>query len=221
MTLPNQKQAFDTTDLVEFLKANPDVFQHHPELLQLITLSDERGASSLLEKQLSQLKERISRYQSQQFELIEVARENEQISDSFSRIICQLIGFQNLSEFASEFPSSLRKTFEIDEVSIKTQKSVELREDEKQVYSDTLRRLANNKALCDDRWPNSILQLFFSSEIKSAALIPMRTNDSSKIIGLLALGSTDATRYTNELGTDHLNRLGIMAGICLARLQLS
>ena len=221
MTLANPKQPFDESDLVSFLKTNPDVFQRHPELLELITLSDDRGTSSLLEKQLSQLKDRLSRYKSQQFELIEVARENEQISDSFSKIICQLIGFQNLSEFAAEFPTALRKTFEIDEVSFKTQKAIDLRGEEKQVYSDALRRLANNEAVCDDRWPNNILQLFFSSGIKSAALIPMRNNNNDEIVGILALGSSDSTRYTNELGTDHLNRLGMMAGICLSRLQLT
>jgi len=219
MTLTNPKTALAPTDLVDFLRDNPDIFQRHPQLLELVTLSDNRGTASLLEKQLEQLKQRLNRFQSQQFELIEVARENEQISDSFTNIICQLIGFNNLSEFAGEFPVALRKTFDIDEVSFKTSQAVSRRTSEQEVYDDILRRLVNNKAVCDNRWPSSIIALFFSDQIKSAALIPMRTEADSEPIGILALGSNDPERYNNELGTAHLNRLGIMAGICLARLQ--
>jgi len=219
MSLAEQKEPFDASDLVEFLKANPNIFQRHPELLELVTLTDNRGTTSLIEKQVEQLKQRLNRFQSKQSEFIEVARENEQISDSFSKIIFQLIGFNNLSEFASEFPLSLRKTFEIDEVSFKTKQSTSLRPAEKTVYDDALRRLVNNQSVCDDRWPNSIISLFFSNEIKSAALIPMRANSESDTIGILALGSKNPERYTNELGTAHLDRLGIMTGICLSRLQ--
>ncbi|MEM7358059.1 MAG: DUF484 family protein [Pseudomonadota bacterium] len=215
------KEGMVAQDLVAFFRENPDIFQRHPELLELVTLSDNRGTASLLERQIATLKERLQRFQSQQFELIEVARENEQISDSFSEIICQLIGFANLSEFASEFPTALRKTFEIDEVAFKTRQAVQRRPDELQAYEDTLRRVAGNKAVCDNRWPANILSLFFGADIRSAALIPMIAGDDSEVLGVLALGSQDPERYTHELGTAHLNRLGLMAGICLARLQPS
>lgn len=219
MTLAKAQDQFDAGDLVSFLRDNPDVFQRHPELLELVTLSDNRSTSSLLERQVARLKDRLNEFQSQQVELIEVARENEQISDSFTKIICQLIGFKNLSEFASEFPLALRKTFEIDEVSFKTKQATELRPNEKTVYQDALRRLVNHQAVCDDRWPDSIVSLFFSKEVNSAALIPMRADLDAEPIGILALGSSDPERYTHELGTAHLNRLGIMTGICLSRLQ--
>lgn len=219
MSLAEHKESFDASDLVEFFKTNPDVFQRHPELLELVSLSDNRGTSSLIEKQVEQLKTRLSRFQSKQSEFLEVARENEQISDSFSKVIYQLIGFNNLSEFASEFPVILRKTFEIDEVSFKTKQSTALRPTEKTVYDDVLRRLVNNQSVCDNRWPSNIISLFFSDAINSAALIPMRHNFEDQTIGILALGSNNPERYTNELGTAHLDRLGIMTGICLSRLQ--
>ena len=205
-------------ELIAKLKANPDIFQRHPELLELITLSDNRGTASLLEKQISTLKARLANFQSKHVELIQVARENEQISDSFSSILCQLIGFTNLSEFAGEFPLALRKTFDIDEVSFKTARATAQRPDDDLAYQDALRRMANKQAVCDERWPTNILSLFFTDTVKSAALIPMLTHEK-EVIGILAMGSCDPGRYTHDLGTDHLNRLGLMAGICLARLQ--
>jgi uncharacterized protein YigA (DUF484 family) len=207
------------TALAEMLRSNPDIFQKHPELLELVTLSDSRGASSLLEKQVATLKARLQQFQSQQSEFIEVVRENEQISDSFVSIICQLIGFNNLSEFASEFPAALRNTFEIDEVSFKTAVSVAKRPLETQQYEDSLARLRNEQAVCDNRWPSSILKLFFSERVTSAALVPMKAQENGEVVGILALGSYNPERYTHELGTAHLSRLGTMAGICIKRLQ--
>ena len=223
MALANVQNTFKQSDLIEFLQDNPNIFQQHPELLELVTLVDSRGTASLLERQVAMLKERLRQFQSQQSEFVEVARENEQISNSFSDVICQLISYKNLSEFAAEFPKALRSTFSIDRVSFKTIKSAERSELDQKAYNDTLRRLTNNRAVCDNRWPSNIMDLFFSgsegSNIASAALIPMRSNESSNVIGVLALGSIDAQRYTNDLGTAHLDRLGLMSGICLARLQ--
>ncbi len=209
----------ELANIVEYLKENPNIFVQHPELLESLTLSDSRGTASLLERQVAALKERLNNLKSEQSELIEVARENEQISDSFTEIIFRLIAYENLSELVSDFPLALRKTFNIDEVSLKTAPSAELIASDRESYDEAVRRLVNQRAVCDNRWPSSIMKLFFSESVTSAALVPMCTPDSDVPLGILALGSNDAKRYANELGTDYLNRLGLMSGICLARLQ--
>ncbi len=206
-------------DLFHFLSDNPNIFQQHPELLELVTLSDSRGTASLLERQVSMLNERLREHKSQQSQFMQVARENEQISDNFTHVICQMIGFTNLSEFATEFPSELRTKFEIDEVAFKTEQAASRRPSDNEGYDDAVRRLVNNRAVCDNRWPSTIMNLFFSKDINSAALVPMRTYESKAPLGVLALGSRDPDRYTNDLGTAHLDRLGLMSGLCLARLQ--
>ncbi len=208
-------------ELAEYLKDNPNIFQQYPEFLELVTLTDSRGTASLLERQVAMLKERLGEHKNQQSQFMQVARENEQISDSFSHVICQLIGFTNLSQFATEFPSELRNTFNIDEVTFKTSQAAVRRPSDNEGYDDAVRRMVNNRAVCDNRWPSSIMNLFFSADINSAALIPMRTYDANQPLGILALGSQDPDRYTNELGTAHLDRLGLMSGLCLARLQPS
>jgi len=219
MTQQQKQSQFNYDDLTQFLRDNPGIFQQHPELLENLSLADARGAPSLLERQVAALKNRINNFQSQHHQLIEVARENEQISDNFTDVVCQLIAFNNLSEFSSELPKLIRKAFEIDEVSFKSIQSFSHKPNEIQGFDDTLRRLSNNQASCDNRWPSNILSLFFSNSIKSAALIPMSVDPKGRTLGILALGSKDTERYNNDLGTAHLNRLGIMSGICLARLQ--
>ena len=203
----------------DFLANNPTIFQQYPELLERISLSDNRTTSSLLERQISVLKERLNSQKMAQAELFQNAKENEDISNQFSDVINQLIGCENLSQFASEFPRVLRQQFAIDQVSIKTAASASRRPSETQVYEDALRRLSGNRALCDNRWPSQVMQLFFSEEITSAALIPLRTDNATEPLGILALGSRDSERYTHDLGTAHLDSLGLMAGVCLRRLQ--
>ncbi len=210
---------FTVQDFANFLRDNPSVFQQHPELLETVSLNDGRNASSLLERQISVLKERLVAQKMAHAELFQNARDNEEISNQFSDIITQLIGCTNLSQFATEFPRALRQTFGIDQVAIKTAHSVTRRPSEAAGYEETLRRLANNRAMCDNRWPSGIMQLFFNDDIRSAALVPLHTISEQHTLGVLALGSRDAERYTNDLGTAHLDRLGLMAGICLRRLQ--
>lgn len=209
------------TDLSDYLAENPNVFQQHPELLELISLSDSRGTASLLERQVSMMKQRLGEHKNQQSQFMQVARDNEQISDDFIHVICQMISFTNLSQFATEFPNELRSTFSIDEVSFKTAQAASRRASDLDAYNNTLRRLLNNRSVCDNRWPSDIMNLFFSADIKSAALVPMRTANSDTALGILALGSHDPERYTNDLGTAHLDRLGLMSGLCLDRLQPS
>ena len=215
----NPEKTINKNNITEFLNNNPNLFQQHPELLPLINLSDNRDTSSLLERQITRLKDQLLEFEFEQHSLFAVARENEQISDSFSQIILKLIGFSNLSEFAGELPKALRKTFGINEVGFKTSMADARRPSENQAFADSLRRLSNKRAVCDNRWPSNIQSLFFSEAIKSAALIPMLATSNGDILGVLALGSIDPERYTNDLGTVYLDRLGHMAGVCLARLQ--
>jgi len=212
-------QAISVQQLGDFLRDNPSVFQQNPELLEIVSLSDNRGSASLLERQIAVLKERLLAQKMAQAELFQNARNNEEISNQFSDVIGQLISCTNLSEFASEFPRTLRHTFAVDQVAIKTAHSVTRRPSEAAGYEATLRRVANNRALCDNRWPSNVMKLFFNDDIRSAALVPLHTRSSANTLGVLALGSRDADRYTNDLGTAHLDKLGLMAGICLKRLQ--
>ena len=219
MSKTKQEPMFDQATLRDYLETNPDLFQRHPDLLELISLSDNRGAASLLEKQVEVLKQQIADHKHQQQQFMQVVRENEQISDSFTDIVCDLIAYKNLSEFASEFPLALKRTFDIDEVTFKTPQSAERRPSDAEAYDNALRRLPKKKALCDNKFPSQIMNLFFSSDINSAALIPLITQEGESPLGILALGSTDPDRYSHDLGTAHLDRLGRMAGICLSRLQ--
>lgn len=55
--------------------------------------------------------------------------------------------------------------------------------------------------------------LFGEAEVASVALLPLSRH--AGLIGCLALGSGDATRFTADLSTDFLARLAAIAGVCI------
>ena len=52
----------------------------------------------------------------------------------------------------------------------------------------------------------------------SMALIPLRETGVTAAFGMLVLASPDATRYTADMGTDFLGRIGELASAALSRL---
>ena len=56
------------------------------------------------------------------------------------------------------------------------------------------------------------------AQIMSLALIPLRVAPAAPAFGMLVLGSPDPTRYSADMGTDFLVRVGEIASAGLARL---
>ena len=54
--------------------------------------------------------------------------------------------------------------------------------------------------------------------VASLAMIPLRRRRSAPAFGLLVLGSPDPTRYTADMGTEFLMRIGEVASAGLSRL---
>ena len=217
----NKKDVLSQADFIEFLQQNPDIFYQQPGLLSLITLPDGRGASSLLERQIDVLRSKLQQMELNHQQLISVAKQNEEISDSFASITNHLIAYSSFTEFASQLPKALMKTFTIDEVCFKAGKVVQsnTNKQDQAAYDQAVERMVNKRTVCDNKLPSSVIALFFQKPVKSVALVPLKTAESNKPIGILALGSQNPEKYTPELGTAHLDKLGLMAGICLQRLQ--
>lgn len=219
MTLSTKTNSFSDNDFIDYLRDNPDIFVREPKLLQLVNLSDERGASSLLERQIDVLRTHLEQTRSAQQELINIALENEAIIGNFAKVTEQLIACDDLDQFARKIPRTLMQTFNLDEVGFKTEHAVRNKELEQQTYQHALLRMTNNKTVCDNKLPSAVVSLFFTQPVKSVALIPLLPLNAEQPVGIMALGSNDATKYTPDLGTTHLDALGTMAGICLQRLQ--
>ena len=56
------------------------------------------------------------------------------------------------------------------------------------------------------------------AQVMSLALVPLRETGAGEAFGMLVLGSPDPTRYSADMGTDFLVRVGEIASAALARL---
>jgi uncharacterized protein YigA (DUF484 family) len=56
------------------------------------------------------------------------------------------------------------------------------------------------------------------ASVMSMALVPLRRAGVSEAFGLLVLASPDPTRYSADMGTEFLGRIGELASAALARL---
>lgn len=206
--------------IAQFLEKHPTIFDEHPELLDHLNLKDSRGTSSLLERQVARLQDRLENIHAQHHELATIANTNEQIMTKLDQVLVNLLSFQHLSEFLVGFPRAVRETFTLEEACIKTASSVSGKPSEKLSYKEAARRLSAKRAVCDDRWPQNVSALFFNTPVKSSALVPLFDVASGNLLGILALGSSDPKRFAPNLGVAHLDRIGLLAGTCLARLNL-
>lgn len=213
--LPSEIALFE-----HFLREHPAIFTQYPEFLDHLNLSDSRGVTSLLERKVQRLEDALLHMRTQHSELVDVANENQSILTKLDETLARLLVYRNLSEFYTDFPRVLRDAFLIDQVSLKTPALVATKPSDKLQYKEVMRRLSGKSAVCDNRWPSALTGFLFSAPTASAALVPLLASSQTEVIGVLALGSNDPERYAPDLGAAHLNRIGLLAGLCLSRLSL-
>ena len=216
----SDKTPNDVDLIADFLRKYPSIFEQHPELLDHLKLRDSRGTSSLLERQVARLQDRLEHVHAQHHSLVDVANDNQRILHKLDQVFLKLLSYRHLSEFFADFPRTLREVFTLDDVIIKTSSSVAGKPSEKLSFKEASRRLSAKRAVCDDRWPSSVTTLFFKTPMASSALIPLLAEEDGDLLGILALGSSDPKRFSPDLGAAHLDRIGLVAGTCLARLTL-
>jgi uncharacterized protein YigA (DUF484 family) len=55
--------------------------------------------------------------------------------------------------------------------------------------------------------------------VRSVALISLRAGGEPKAFGCLVLASPDPERFTSDMDTDFLQRIGVLASAALSRLR--
>ncbi len=194
--------------IVAYLQDHPDFFERHPELLARIRIPHASGgAVSLIEHQVGVLRNQLETERNRLSHLISRAREFEQISTRLHGLVLLLIGAKTLADVKVALDDALRKEFNAEAVTLKLFEisSETIAEDQQaQTFLDFVER---DSALCGpvDQTKNQLLFGEQSQQILSAALIPIRTENTA---GILAIGSADHGRFSPDMGTEMLDRLG-------------
>ena len=209
----------------DYLSAHPDFFESHSALLSSLNLPHASGGTvSLVERQVSVLRQKELKLERQLKELIDVARENDVLSAKIHELALQLLGADDLGKTIAAIEEALRSGFKADQAVLVLFGDADAfgdvdagrffhvvkRDDASLKPFSTF--LDGTSARCG-RIRDSQREFLFrqdADEIGSAALIPLGEGSE---IGFLAIGSVDSKRFHPGMSIDFLTRLGgLVAG---------
>lgn len=216
MSDDSQKQPPLTEEQVaDYLKAHPHFFVQHKQLLADIELPHESGAAvSLVEKQVSVLRERNMDMRHRLSKLLDNARENDKLFDKTKRLILALLEGRDMGDIVDALCFSFDQDFSIHYTSLLLFGSPSrMPSSQARVVSayEAGRHIApllkNNRAMCGTLGENELRFLFGddAAHIGSVATVPLVHGTA---FGLLAIGNRDPHYYRSSMGTLFLGYIG-------------
>ena len=195
----------------EFLKLNGDFLQRNPDMLDHLHISHASGSAvSLVEKQVSVLRERNIDMRHRLNALTANARDNDKLYEQTRKLVLALLDARNLDSVYSAFMDAMEKDFKVDyaslilfgEPSSDGKCRVETSEAAKIEIGALLK---GRKPVCGVLRKEELAYLFpDAGEVGSAALMPLANGEE---LGLIAVGSADANRYGSSMGTLFLTHI--------------
>lgn len=222
-------QGITEQDIANYLANNPAFFERHAELMSTIQLRSPHGnrAVSLQERQMEMLRERIKGLELKIVEMIRHGQENVAIADRLHRWIRRLLLTTELAALPQALTEELKHQFLIPQVAVRLwglssaggEDSLAAQAFAAPVSED-VRNFASSLSapFCGGNHAFEAAEWLEDPQtVQSLAMIPLRQGDEA--FGLLVLGSPDPTRYSADMGTEFLMRIGDIASAALARLR--
>jgi uncharacterized protein YigA (DUF484 family) len=218
-------QGITEGDIANYLANTPGFFERHAELLGSVQLTSPHGqrAVSLQERQMEMLRDRIKGLERKIVEMLRHGQENLAIADRLHRWTRALFLTQDPARLPVVVVDELRHEFLIPQAAIRLWGADPLHAGEPfaQPVSDDARSFAGSLALpyCGvNAGFEAVSWLPDPSSVMSLAMIPLRHGADDGAFGLLVLGSPDPTRYSADMGTEFLLRIGEVSSAALSRL---
>ncbi len=209
------------TSVADYLQQHPDFFERHAGVLARLKLPHGRGATtvSLVERQVTVLREKNALFEQRLHDLIEVGRANDALTQKIHSLACRLMKAKTPATVLDALESSLREDFGATQWLLVTSRTefAPLAESTSHIRSvqdgatelrmfDTL--FESGRPRCGQIRDTQRDYLFGpgTDEIGSAALVPLGKNIQQGC--LLAIGSPDTERFHPGMSTDYLARIG-------------
>ena len=213
----------------DFLAANPDFFERHSELLSALRLPHgSTGAVSLVERQVSVLRQKDLKHERQLRELLSAAHSNDALATKTHQLTLRLLADTSLAATLATLEEVLRADFDADQSILVLFGDPELftdidqgrffrpveRSDKALQAFDTF--LNGNGPRCGQIRDVQRDFLFGreTDEVGSVALVPLGEKSE---YGFVAIGSVDADRFHPGMSIDFLARLGELIAGALRR----
>ncbi|MGV6807038.1 MAG: DUF484 family protein [bacterium] len=224
-TLAQPEDQLDPQDIREYLISHPRFFEENPDLLATLSLPHESGSAvSLIERQVTVLRERNIEMRNRLGNMLETARENDKLFDRSKRLILSLLDAQSIDDVTESLYDSLGDDFNIqyysltlfDLVGTGHRANVVSRKEAEKAMGTLLQ---SGRPVCGILRESELEFLFGedAGEVGSVAAMPLHRG--SKIIGILALGNNDPQFYRSSMGTLFLSHVAEILARILPRLM--
>ena len=222
----NPLNGITEADIAHYLANNPGFFERHAELLASVQLTSPHGqrAVSLQERQMEMLRDRIKGHEHKLMEMIRNSQENVAIADRLQRWTRAILLTPNAADLPRTMVEGLKHQFLIPQAAIRLWGAAGSfgGEEFAASVSDDVKAFTGSLALpyCGvNAGFEAVSWLEDAPTVASVAMIPLRHwQGGDGAFGLLVLGSPDPTRYSAEMGTEFLQRIGEVASAALSRL---
>jgi uncharacterized protein len=207
-----------TEDMVSnYLKDNTDYFNEHPEVLAELKIPHESGSAvSLVERQVTVLREQNEQSKKRLHELIEIARQNEELARRMHKLALTLMDADDPKDIFNTLYENLKKNFRADRVVVRLFANPSFVDsfatDEfagKEVTEQSLFRSIIEKRLPLSGRMKRQQQVFLfgddGDQISSSVMLPLHGEGWG---GILSIGSFDAERFQPGMGVELLANLG-------------
>ena len=214
--------------VAKYLRRNPAFLSDFPDVLEKLQLSHTSGvASSLIERQVTQLRKKNHELERQLNRLVHVASENEQLMARLHQLTLELMAINDPTAFFQHLGRSLLDDFKADILRICLFDSriaalaggevrwVDRKDENLQQFQVHLEK---DHTVCG-RLGQSKLNFLFDTKarwVQSTALVPLGEKGSD---GMLAIGSSDPARFYPGMGTLFLDLLADVISSSLANVN--
>jgi len=220
-------QGITEADIANYLANTPGFFERHAELLGSVQLTSPHGqrAVSLQERQMEMLRDKIRGLEGKIIEMIRHGQDNVTIADKLHRWTRALMVTPNAAELPDVLVRELMHHYMIPQAGIRIWGAApsfaaltfaQPVGDDVKVFAASLTQpyCGVNSGFEAAQWLEEPVSA------KSMALVPLRADlaTAGSAFGMLVLASPDPTRYTAEMGTEFLVRIGEIASAALSRV---
>ena len=203
--------------VVNYLREKRDFFEKNYGLLSELKIPHESGiAISLIEKQLLLLREENKKNNKKMCELIEIARQNDELARRMHKLILSLMDDNNPNKIFNLMYESLKKNFHADEVVIRLfvnpdsvyfstiDEFIGNDSEEKLLFNDLAKKKVPMINAIDDEQQACLFGKHGDS-IKSSVSVPLH---GANWEGILAIGSFDCEHFQPNMGIELLCNFG-------------
>ncbi len=222
-------------EVADYLLAHPEFFAEHAELLATIRLANPHGkaAVSLQERQMDMLREKNKHLERRLAELLRYGHENDSIASKFNRWTTRVMAERDPHALPRAIAQGLADVFDVPQTALRVWDVAETyaQADFARLVSEEVRIFTNslttpycgaNTGFEAAQWlaPTNP-EAAAPAETESIALLALRdplAPEEAPAFGLLVMGSHDARRFHDGMGTDFLTQISALASAALSRL---